>query len=168
MSATVPILQDLTAHIQAALPNLEVRLFPDRPSEYRFMHPVGAVLVQYSGSQFEPPRALQTIVQQRSLKIHLTVFGRNLHHDFGTLDLLDKIRLAVVGHRPVDCSPIHLLSEGFLDETAGAWQYELRLQTETEQIQVCQPDNRPRLTSVYVRQDGDPLNPHIQPKGNTP
>lgn len=164
MSATVPILQDLTAHLQAALPELAVDLFPDRPSEYRFMHPVGAVLVQYQGSRFERPQALQAIVQQRLLNIHLTVFGRNLHHDWGALAILDNIRLAVVGYAPIDCSPIHLLSEGFLDETAGAWQYELRLQTETVQVQSCPADQRPRLTRILARQDGDPLNPDLTPK----
>lgn len=164
MSSTVPILQDITARIQKALPELEVRLFPDRPSEYRFIHPVGAVLVQYQGSRFDNHRSLDVIVQQRAIQVHLTIFSRSLHHDWGALNMLDRIRLTILGFAPVDCSPIHMLSEAFLDETAGAWQYEMRLQTETQEVEQKTVQDLPHLTKVYVREESKPLHPDLKPK----
>ena len=52
MAATVPILQGVTTWLQEQLPDAEVRLFPDNPATYRFIHPRGAVLVGYQGSKF--------------------------------------------------------------------------------------------------------------------
>ena len=168
MSATLPILTALRAHLQAALPAYEVALFPDRPDGYRFIHPKGAVLIGYQGSKFTKLEALGMIAQQRDITLNLTVFGRGVHHDGAALDLLDALRLALVGYRPPNCQPCHLLAEGFLSEDGGAWQYELRAQTETQQVQQITEPNLPKLTSVYTRQSTDPLNPDLTPSQNHP
>ncbi len=151
MAATLPILQDVVDRVAVQMPDIEARLFPDRPESYRFMHPTGAVLVGYQGSQFVKPHDVQAIVQQRSLTLHLTVFGRGVHNDAGALDLLDRLRLALTGHKPVHCNPIHLVSEAFLSEAGGVWQYELRLATETQQVQQCPPDTRPKVSDIYLK-----------------
>ena len=164
MAATLPILQDVVERVAAQMPDIEVRLFPDKPDGYRFVHPKGAVLVGYQGSQFAKPHDVQAIVQQRSLTLHLTVFGRGVHNDAGALDLLDRLRLALTGHKPVHCNPIHLVSDAFLSEAGGVWQYELQLATETQQVQQVQPQNLSKLVQVYIRQTDAPLNPDIKPK----
>ena len=50
MSATRPIIDAVVEHLQAAIPWVSVEAFPERPSEYQFIHPVGAILVGYGGS----------------------------------------------------------------------------------------------------------------------
>ncbi len=141
MSATLPILTALQNHLQTALPGYEVALFPDRPEAYRFIHPKGAVLIGYQGSKFTRLESLGMMAQQRDITLNLTVFGRGLHHDGAALDLLDALRLALVGYTPPNCLPCHLLAEVFLSEDAGAWQYQLTAQTETQQVeQITQPD----------------------------
>jgi len=47
MSATRPIIDAVVEHLQAAIPWVNVEAFPERPSEYQFIHPVGAILVGY-------------------------------------------------------------------------------------------------------------------------
>ena len=168
MSATLPILTALRTHLQAALPAYEVALFPDRPDGYRFIHPKGAVLIGYQGSKFTKLEALGMIAQQRDVTLSLTIMGVGWHSDEGTLAILDEVRLAIVGYRPPNCQMCHLIHEQFLSEDAGAWQYELLVQTETQQVQQITEPNLPKLTSVYTRQSTDPLNPDLTPSQNHP
>ena len=159
MSATRPILIAVRDYLAAELPAYTVELFPDDPAGYRFMAPLGAVLVGYQGSKFARPDGLGLIGQQRDVTLALTVFGRGLNHDGAALDLLDALRLAITGYRPPDCLPCHLISEQFLAEDGGAWQYQLLVQTETQQIEQYTPPAAPKLTSVYLRQQGSPQTP---------
>nr|DAS78134.1 MAG TPA: tail completion protein [Bacteriophage sp.] len=164
MSATRPILTAVRDYLAAELPAYTVELFPDDPAGYRFMAPLGAVLVGYQGSKFARPDGLGLIGQQRDITLALTVFGRGLNHDGAALDLLDALRLAITGYRPPDCEPCHLISEQFLAEEGGAWQYQLIAQTETQQVERRPADTRPKVSSLYLRQQGQPLNPDIKPK----
>lgn len=151
MSATRPIIDAVCQHLQAAIPWVQVDVFPEKPSEYQFIHPTGAVLVGYQSSSFGKLEGLGMIAQQRDVVLHLTVIGANLHGDDGALAILDEVRLAVVGFTPPDCEPCHLLAEHFVSEDAGAWQYELTVQTETQQVERRQPAHLPRLTEVLHR-----------------
>lgn len=164
MSATRPILTTVRDYLAAELPAYTVELFPDDPAGYRFMAPLGAVLVGYQGSKFARLDSLGLIGQQRDVTLALTVFGRGLNHDGAALDLLDALRLAITGYRPPDCEPCHLISEQFLAEEGGAWQYQLIAQTETQQVERRPADTRPKVSSLHLRQQGQPLNPDIKPK----
>lgn len=164
MAATLPILRDISSHLQTALPDAEVKLFPDNPAQYRFIHPKGAVLVGYQGSSFGKVSGLGTVAQERVLTLHLTVFGRGVHNDAGALELLDRLRLALAGYAPPHCNPIHLLREDFQSEEGGIWQYALKAATETQQVQQCAPDTRPVLTAARYRRTGQDLEPDLKSK----
>ncbi|WP_311419689.1 Gp37 family protein [Kingella denitrificans] len=151
MSATRPIIDAVRQHLQAAIPWVQVDVFPENPGEYQFIHPTGAVLVGYQSSSFGKIEGLGMIAQQRDVVLHLTVIGANLHGDDGALAILDEVRLAVVGFTPPDCLPCHLLAEHFVSEDAGAWQYQLTVQTETQQVERRQPAHLPPLTQVLHR-----------------
>ena len=151
MSATRPIIDAVCRHLQAAIPWVQVDVFPEKPGEYQFIHPTGAVLVGYQSSNFGKIEGLGMIAQQRDVVLHLTVIGANLRGDDGALAILDEVRLAVVGFTPPDCEPCHLLAEHFLSEAAGAWQYELTVQTETQQVERRPPVHLPHLTQVLHR-----------------
>ena len=141
-----------------------IRGFPERPSEYQFIHPVGAILVGYGGSKFGEIEQLGRIAQQRNVRLMLTVFGSSLNADDGTLAILDETRLAMVGFAPPNCQPCHLISEEFLAEDAGAWQYQLVLQTETQQVEVCREEKRPLFNAAAYRRPDQDLNPDLKPK----
>lgn len=148
MSATRPIIDAVVEHLQAAIPWVSVEAFPERPSEYQFIHPAGAILVGYGGSKFGDIEQLGRIAQQRDVRLVLTVFGSSLNTDDGTLAILDEARLAMVGFVPPNCQPCHLISEEFLAEDTGAWQYQLVLQTETQQVEVCREEKRPPFNAA--------------------
>lgn len=164
MSSTRPIIDAVVEHLQAAIPWVSVEAFPERPSEYQFIHPVGAILVGYGGSKFGDIEQLGRIAQQRDVRLMLTVFGSSLNADDGTLAILDETRLAMVGFAPPNCQPCHLISEEFLAEDAGAWQYQLVLQTETQQVEVCRKEKRPLFIAAHYRRPGQDLNPDLKPK----
>lgn len=152
MSATRPIIDAVQQHLQAALPWVAVEVFPERPADYQFIHPTGAVLVGYQSSKFGSVEGLSMIAQQRDVVLHLTIIGANLHGDDGALAILDEVRLAIVGFTPPNCLPCHLLTERFLSEDAGAWQYELTIQTETQQVERKQPIALPIFQSIQTKQ----------------
>ncbi|WP_230478992.1 Gp37 family protein [Kingella kingae] len=104
------------------------------------------------------------VAQQRDVVLHLTVIGAHLHSDDGTLAILDEVRLAIAGFKPPNCLPCDSLQERFLSEDAGAWQYELTVQTQTQQVQVCQPENLPWWAQIESRPTCEPLNPNLKPK----
>lgn len=164
MSATRPIIDAVVEHLQAAIPWVSVEAFPERPSEYQFIHPVGAILVGYGGSKFGEIEQLGRIAQQRDVRLVLTVFGSSLNADDGTLGILDETRLAMVGFAPPNCRPCHLISEEFLAEDAGAWQYQLVLQTETQQVEVCREEKRPLFVAARYRRTDQDLNSDLKPK----
>lgn len=164
-SITLAILGSVREKLRQDLPSVEVDLFPDNPATYRFIHAVGAVLIGYQGSDYETTDDTHAIVQTRKLTFSLTVFGRGVHHDKGAIALLDKVRAVITGFRPKHCNKIHLVSERYLHQDGGAWQYELKVRTETQSVEAVQADNRPRLTQVHERRQGEALNPNLTKLG---
>ncbi|TNG92245.1 hypothetical protein FHQ28_08745 [Pasteurellaceae bacterium USgator11] len=164
MSATLPILSAITEHLTQALPDWQIELLPENPSEYYLAHPNGAVLVGYLGSQFGKLRASDIVSQSRSVQLAITLISRNLHDDTGALELLDKLRLLLVGFKPPNCAECFLLSEQFDGEENGIWQYQLILQTETVQIQKVPEKELPKLVEVIKRRTGQALDPQLTKK----
>lgn len=164
MSATATILDSVRLHVQQALPDISVELFPDNPAAYRFMHPKGAVLIAYQGGKYKKLEDIGMVVQERQLTLYFTVFSRSLHGEAGGQNLLDALRLALTGFEPYGCSPAHLIDDGFLAENGGTWQHFLRVQTECEQVQVAQDKDLPKFAAMHLRQSTEPLEPDLKPQ----
>ena len=135
MAVTRALLNHILIHIQQALPDYSVQLMPNNLKNYQFVHSLGTVLIGYQRSKFKKPRSTDLIVQERHLQFRFIVFARALDGENGVLDLLDSLRLALVGFQPEHCQQIRLLSERFLGEVDGVWQYRLRARTETLQVE---------------------------------
>lgn len=135
MSATQPILSSIQAHLLSQIDTFAIELFPDNPDEYFLRDELGAILIQYAGSKFELQGSTDLIHQRRYVNIALTVIARSQHDDSGALEVLDKVRLAIVGFRPTNCEPCTLISEQFGGEDEGLWQYQIIVQTSTWQVE---------------------------------
>lgn len=166
MSATQPILEDIRSLLAENLPEWNVELFPNQPDTYHLSHINGAVLISYLTSRFEKPRVTQSVTQVRHIQIALTVLTRDLHDDEGALNLLDDLRLLIVGFRPANCGECWLVDEFFngTDEETGIWQYQLIVQTETQQVQRIIPQELPKFVTAHLRRSDQPVRPDLKLK----
>lgn len=166
MSATLPILNAFKARLNAHFPDWQTDLMPNVPSNYYLSHPNGAILISYAGSKFGKPRPTQAVTQDRTVHVVLTVIARNLHNDHNALDLLDALRLAVVGFRPPNCLPCYLVEEAYdgRDDATGTWTYQLVLATETVQVEQRQAvETQPKFATLIARRQGEPLDDRLKP-----
>ncbi len=131
MATTLQIIDAVVDRLKVKLPQLAVEYFPDRPAEYRLNHPRGALLVSYPGSQFGDTVDVTCIAQPRTVKLSVTVLLRQLNGRGGAVDVVDDVRRALVGWRPPDCRKVWAVSEKFLGESAGIWQYVVDMATES-------------------------------------
>ena len=118
----------------SALAMVEIAHFPDKPESYRLVNRVGAVLVEFSGAEYQPEDDTALVVQERRLSFEVNVLARDLGWGYGALAsgtspgayaLLDAVRTALTGFRPPGCKKMRPVRERFLERDAqGAiWYY---------------------------------------------
>lgn len=148
MATTLQMLDALCVRLREKLPALAVELFPDNPAEYRLNHVHGALLVSYAGSKFGRPIDLTYTMQERDITVSITVVLRQLNGRGGAVDVVDLVRQAVVGFRMPDCKKTRALSEKFLGEAAGLWQYAVDVAAEAMSVEDADSEGGPLLTHV--------------------
>lgn len=148
MATTLQIIDAVLARLKVKLPQLAIEYFPDRPAEYRVNHAVGALLVSYPGSQFGDTVDVTYIAQPRTVRLTVTVLLRQLNGRGGAVDVVDDVRRALVGWRPPDCRKVRAISEAFLGETAGIWQYTVDLAAEAMLVEDAEIGAEIPLTQV--------------------
>lgn len=121
---TRDMLIEVQQTLKTALPNLSVELFPENPDQYRLNHPIGAVLVSYSGSYYQGDDNTNNHRTIRVLKLHLIIIMRSLHNDQGALTILDTIRATVSGLRLTGAwSSMRCVDDNFIGNIDGTWRY---------------------------------------------
>lgn len=153
MATTLQMLEAVVERLRAKLPALAVEYFPERPADYRLNHPKGALLVSYVGSQFGDSVDTSIIAQPRTVKPSVTVVLRQLSGRGGAVDVLDLVRTALLGYRLPDCRKMRVVSEKFLGESAGLWQYAVDFSAETMQVEDAEADAGPLLTKVDYEEE---------------
>ncbi len=132
---TQPILDSVLGHLITRLPDVSVELFPDDVVNYFLSHPNGAVLISYQSSSFSESQDVFFVNQKRNIQLALTIIGRSQWNDFGALDTLDQVREALAGFEALNCNKATVVSEQFLDEVSGLWQYQMIVNLPTQNIQ---------------------------------
>lgn len=123
MATTLEIIAAIAERLRSAVPQCAVECFPDKPREYRLNHPRGALLVSFAGSRYANPVDTTFVAQPRDLRVTVTVVMRQLNGRGGAVDMVDAARAALLGWRPPDCKRLRAVSETYLGESAGLWQY---------------------------------------------
>lgn len=146
---TLHIIDSVVHRLRQKLPDLSVEYFPEKPDEYRLNHPRGALLVSYAGSQFSAPSDVTFSVQARTVRFSVTVMLRQLNGRGGAIDVLDRVREALIGFTPPDCRRKCIAqTEQFLGETAGIWQYAIDLSTETVSVESDENGKIPSVAAI--------------------
>lgn len=116
---------EIIAEIAKYITTLKVEGFPDNTSTYNLIHPKGAVLVAYNGSDFSEPRGYENIMQVENLDFSITVVVKGLRDKFGAYTFLDTLKTTLTKFLPTDCTLSYINSINFLSEENGEWQYGL-------------------------------------------
>lgn len=153
MVATLPILEELRQRIFEQTSLFSVELFPDNPEDYRLNAEDGAILIQYLGSEFASSDSTSIVQQRRTLDIAITVLARSQHNEYGALQVLDAVRLAVMGFRPQQCSPIYFVKEEWLGSESGIWQYQLMIRTYSHEMQAYEKQDLSKFVSAIKRRN---------------
>lgn len=140
MSITQDIVDDYIQRLKDGDLKVAVSETPDNPSAYALRHPVGEILVQYTNSDFMEPDLSnldyqgapeRTVPQKRRVNIQLTLVLRSLRGSHGTGQKLDAVRDCLKQFRPRHCiKQVYFVSEGFISEKQGIWQFGLNTATE--------------------------------------
>lgn len=126
MAASVQDVESaVIAKLRTALPELSVEAFPENPSEYELIHPLGSILVQYDGSTFTQNKVSNgAAVQIRSLRFVLALVLRNLRDSGGCYEILRRASEALSGLVvPGAVTCLTPISENFSSEADGVWVY---------------------------------------------
>lgn len=116
-------------------PEVLVEGFPDKPSEFILLHPVGALLVHYHGSNYSETNAIGFITQENKKEFAITVVTRNLRFNDGAYEYLDKVKYSLSGFQPEECTKLSPTKDYFISENGGIWQYGINFHLVTQNIQ---------------------------------
>lgn len=111
--------------LKAASLGVTVEPYPDRPADYGLLDPVGAALVVIGSSRYSP--AANQFGQERRTRIVITLLMRNLRTHAGAYGLMDAVQEALLGWMPTGggWQPLVAISDQFVAEEAGVWQYDM-------------------------------------------
>lgn len=121
--------------LKSSFPELLVQGFPDKPAEFILIHPVGALLVHYQGSNYTSTNALGYISQENKKEFSITVVTRNLRFNEGAYEFIDRIKSVLTGFEPDGCLKLMPSKDFFISENKGIWQYGVNFTLTTTNIQ---------------------------------
>ena len=125
----------IVERLKSKITDLYIASFPDKPQEYTFTHPKGAVLVHYQGGSYGNSQSLDVIFQQKKMEFALTLITRFLKTNDGAYLLLEKVKQVLTGFKMDGCSKMYPTKEGFLTENNGIWQYTINFELTTPSIE---------------------------------
>ena len=125
----------IIAKLKQNFPEVLVEGFPDKPSEFILLHPVGALLVHYQGSNYSQSNAISFISQENKKEFSITVVTRNLRGNEGAYEFINKVKSVLTGFEPDSCTKLMPSKDFFISEIGGIWQYGINFTLTTTNIQ---------------------------------
>ena len=121
--------------LKQTFPEIMVQGFPDKPSEFILLHPLGALLVHYQGSNYTNTEALGFVTQENKKEFSITVVTRNLRSNYGAYEYIDKVKATLSGFSVDECTSLLPTKDYFISENKGIWQYGINFTLKTQNIQ---------------------------------
>lgn len=115
---------------------LNVEGFPEKPSEFILLHPIGALLVHYQGGIYSESLSFGCIAQEVKKEFSITVVTRNLRGNNGAYEYIDKIKQFLSGFKIDECSLLTPTKDNFISENGGIWQYAINFTLTTQNVQI--------------------------------
>lgn len=142
----------IISRLKSKISDLLVEPYPEKPENYfdEFIHPKGAILVHYLGSNLLAPKSINYIIQERRADFGIIVITRDLNLHQGAYNYLDKIRKALTGYRVEGCSKMYPVKEEFLDEFHGIWQYGMNFTLTFDELEPVEEENPVLLKKITI------------------
>lgn len=125
--------------LKEQIKDVHIEGFPEKPSEYKLIHPVGALLVHYQGASYSEPKSLGCILQDKKLEFSITIVMKNLRSPkdahSGAYYYIDAINHVLSGFKLDGCSKMYPTKEDFLGEDNGIWQYGINFALHSQNIE---------------------------------
>ena len=121
--------------LKTNFPEVLVQGFPDKPSEFTLLHPTGALLVHYQGSNYANTEALGFVTQENKKEFSVTIVTRNLRSNNGAYEYIDKVKSFLSGFSIDECTSLLPTKDFFISENKGIWQYGINFTLKTQNIQ---------------------------------
>ena len=118
--AILDIENDIISQLQSSITELKVEGFPENSSEYKLLHPKGAILVRFQGASYSLPNEAGFIQQTSNLEFNLTLMIKGLRNKNGAYNYIDSIITALTGFQGMYPTKV-----AFLTEDVGIWRYSL-------------------------------------------
>jgi hypothetical protein len=111
--------------LRSKISDLHIEGFPEKPAEFRLIHPKGAILVHYQGGNYSESKSIDCIYQDKKLEFSITIVMKHLRTHEGAYEYLDIVRQILTGFKPENCSKMIPTKEEFIGEDNGIWQYSI-------------------------------------------
>lgn len=122
--------------LKGKITDLFIDSFPEKPQEFVFTHPKGAILIHYQGASYIDIQSVGIIAQQKKMEFALTIVTRNLRKkDSSAYALLEEIKSILTGFQIDGCSKMYPTKENFISENNGIWQYAISFELTTPSIE---------------------------------
>ena len=121
--------------LKNTFPEVITEGFPDKPSEFILLHPIGALLIHYQGSNYNNTESLGFINQENKKEFAITIVTRNLRANTGAYEYIDRLRNTLSGFKIDECTSLIPTKDYFISENNGIWQYGINFTLKTQNIQ---------------------------------
>lgn len=121
--------------LKQEFPEVMVKGFPEKPSEFILLHPIGALLIHYQGSNYSDSQAFGCVVQENKKEFAITIVTRNLRQNSGAYEYIDKLKSLLTGWQIDECTKLIPTKDYFISENSGIWQYGINFILKTQNIQ---------------------------------
>ena len=130
---------NVLARLREVIPaaELAVEPYPAKPDEYQLLHPKGAVLVFVRESRYSH---YSNGAMQCNTRFIVTLLLRNFSAHQSAYGWIESVQQSLFGFTPSGWQPIRLVSEQFIGEESGVWQYDLLFEVDcltVSQFNLC-------------------------------
>ena len=121
--------------LKLSFPEILIKGFPDKPSEFILLQQRRALLVHYQGRNYTATQALGFVTQVNQKEFSVTIVTRNLRNNNGAYEYLDKVKAELSGFQIDECTSLIPTKDFFISENKGIWQYGINFTLKTQNIQ---------------------------------
>ncbi|MHB8382575.1 MAG: Gp37 family protein [Candidatus Binataceae bacterium] len=155
----------IVAQLAARITGVEVAHYPDQPESYRLTHRIGAALVQFLGSKYNPMLDTAAIIQERVMEFGITVMMRDLGWNYGAgasgpspgaYAVIEAIRAALTGFRIPGCRKLYPRAERFVEreKQGGIWIYLITFALSTVAVEPSSVEGYPLFIRGVAMEEG--------------